>query len=65
MRTRRVRRAIYKIDRLLISDEVKEDSELWKSWNKFKKLFMKEYAHQMLGGNQGRKRMRFRSSKKL
>ena len=47
MRTRRVRRALYKIGKLLMADDIKEDSELWKSYWDFHRKFTNHYKSQM------------------
>lgn len=46
MRTRRVRRAIWKIEKLLIADGVSPNSDLGQKWDKFRKAFIKEYKKQ-------------------
>jgi hypothetical protein len=65
MRTRRVRRAIYKIANLLIQDGVKKDSHLWKTWTAFVDAFIKEYRAQWIPPkNIKRPRMGFRAKRK-
>ena len=69
MRTRRVRHAMSKIEKLLIVDGIKEDSHLWKSWVQFKNAFVKEYKRQWTGvqgtPRKARRRFSFKADSKV
>ena len=58
MKTRRVKRALNKIGQLMISNGIKEDSELWRSFWDFHRKFTNHYKSQMRHSR--RKRMQFK-----
>lgn len=64
MRTRRVRRALNKIEHLLETDGIKEDSDLFKSFTDFRNKFIGYYKTQMIPRDVKKKRpiMRFKAA---
>ena len=57
MKTRKVRRATYKIEQLLLNDGVDKNSTLFKLWEAFKKEFINTYKNQMFkGGNHAKRK---------